>query len=157
MNDIRKNTDSFGKWKRWWLKVESVPLDPEKLTADVPQSLRCLLTPSLWGYKGGGAVAEIKGGGMIRANDGVSYHYACRDLVSLWPSTWSWCLVCVDTLGGNKELLSQLRNLQDKSPLICLFFALQSLMFKFPLNQACQIISFIRGDLQWSFDKITRS
>lgn len=65
MNDIRKNTDSFGKWKRWWLKVESVPLDPEKLTADVPQSLRCLLTPSLWGYKGGGAVAEIKGGGMI--------------------------------------------------------------------------------------------
>lgn len=49
---------------RWWLKVESVPLNTKKLTADVPQSLCCLLTSALWGYKGRGAVAEIKGGGM---------------------------------------------------------------------------------------------
>lgn len=65
MNDKRKLKDSFENWDRWWLKVESVPLDTKKLTADVPQSPRGLLISSLWGYKGRGAVTEIKGEGKI--------------------------------------------------------------------------------------------
>lgn len=65
MNDNRKNKDSSKNWDRWRLKVESVPLDTKKLTADVPQSPRCLLTSSLWGYEGRGAVTEMKGGAMI--------------------------------------------------------------------------------------------
>ena len=47
------------------LKVESVPLDAELLTAHVPQSPRRLLASALWGYKGRGAVTEMRGGGMI--------------------------------------------------------------------------------------------
>lgn len=43
-----------------WLKVESVPLDTEKLTAGGPQSPRRVLASSLWGYKGRGAVTEMK-------------------------------------------------------------------------------------------------
>ncbi len=65
MNDKRKNKDSSENWDRWWLKVESVPLDTKKLTADVPQPPRRLLASSLWGYKGRGAVTVMKGGGMI--------------------------------------------------------------------------------------------
>lgn len=40
-------------------KVESVPLDAQKLAADVPQSPRRLLASSLWGYEGRSAVAEV--------------------------------------------------------------------------------------------------
>lgn len=75
MNDNRENW--VENWDRWWLKVESVPLDAKKLAADVPQSPRRLFTSSLWRYKGRGAVTEKKGGGgnyCIRANDGVSHH-----------------------------------------------------------------------------------
>lgn len=65
MNINRKDKDSLENWDRWWLKVKSVPLNAKKLTADVPQPPRRLLASSLWGYKGRGAVTEMKGGGMI--------------------------------------------------------------------------------------------
>lgn len=75
---------------KWWFEAISVPGDSKKLTADVPQSPCGLLTSSLWGYKGGGAVTEIKGEGgyYIKANDGVTHLYAWRSLVSLRTSGW---------------------------------------------------------------------
>lgn len=57
-------------------RVKLVPLNTKKLTADVPQPPRCLLTSSLWGYKGRGTVTENESRGnnyYIRANDGVSH------------------------------------------------------------------------------------
>lgn len=51
--------DSLESWDRWQLEAESVPLDAKKLAADVPQSPRRLLTSSLWGHKGRGAVTEM--------------------------------------------------------------------------------------------------
>lgn len=96
MNDKRKSEWAPLRTEiKWWFEVKSVPSDSKKLTADVPQSPRGLLTSSLWGHKGGGAVTEIKGERdyYIRANDGVTHLYACGSLVSLTPSAWFYCLV----------------------------------------------------------------
>ena len=52
-------------WAQRGFKAESVPLDPQKLTAGLPQSPRRLLASPLWGHKGRGAVAEIREGPIV--------------------------------------------------------------------------------------------
>lgn len=67
LNDSRNAEDPLENWDSWCFRVKLVPLDAKKLTADVPQPPRRLLASSLWGYKGGGAVAEMKAEGIIIA------------------------------------------------------------------------------------------
>jgi len=83
MNDQRRTKDSFeNRASRRRLKVESVPLDTEKLAADVPQSARRLLASSLRGDKGRGAVAETKEG-VVVTNDAASHRSVISFLVDL--------------------------------------------------------------------------
>lgn len=75
VQDVKNREDkgAFENWAQRCFKAESVPLDPQKLAAGLPQSPRRLLASPLWGHEGGGAVAEIREGGncsYIRSESG---------------------------------------------------------------------------------------